>query len=355
MRKKLLAVALSSIMAMSLFACGSSDSESNTTTKAAENKTTVDATTTAPAGDATTTAPADDATTGDNAETPEATTTVKPTTTEEEAISKDPVYFEDFNGESSKIKVVLRGDDNPDTGAAVTPMIPTEDYATQAGKVALFEKGIDGTNALYLDGSYGAILDMECFDSQTYTVSFWINPARYSQYGTMLTVGQDLLETAGTCSWLNVTKVKDWLAIDMAPVIWSRSLQESKALFPDGVGNEIWPWYVEAYCGAADGMQMTNKEWHHVVIVVDGEKTGWDPVLLSEVAGTVQGTTYIDGQLFGTGPVAKNTMTAASDIYLGINCWDVLQKAHYDNIAVYDYALTPGQVFGIYNKQKGAN
>ena len=349
MRKKLLAVALSSVMALSLFACGSSDNGDTTTTAKAETKTTADA------GD-TTTAPADDATSGDAADatddTTEATTTVKPTTTEEEAISKDPVYFEDFNGETSKIKVVLRGDDNPDTGAAVTAMIPTEEYAQAAGKVALYstEDTKDGTQTLYLDGSYGAILDMECFDSQTYTVSFWINPARYSQYGTMLTVGQDLLETAGTCSWLNITKVKDWLAIDMAPVIWSRSLQESNA-----IGETVWPWYVEAYCAAADGMQMTNKEWHHVVIVVDGSQAGWDPVVQAEVNGTVQGTTYIDGQLFGTGPVAKNTMTAASDIYLGINCWDVLQKAYYDNIAVYDYALTAGQVFGIYNAQKGAN
>ena len=353
MRKKLLAVALSSIMAMSLFACGSSGDEGDTTTKAANNKTT-EATTTGDAADAT------GDSTGGEGDTPEATTTVKPTTTEEEEISKDPIYFEDFNGETSKIKVVLRGDDNPDTGAAVTAMIPTEDYAKQAGKVALYEPGIDGTNALYLDGSYGAILDYDWKDMETYTVSFWINPARYSQYGTMLTVGQDLLGTAGTCAWMNITKVKDWLGIDMAPVIWSRSMTASTEAYPNGKegvnpGEEVWPWYVEAYCAAADGMQMTNKEWHHVVIVLDGSKTGWDPVLLEEVPGTVQGTTYIDGQLFGTGPVAKYTMVDASDVYLGINCWDVLQKAHYDNIGVYDYALTPGQVFKLYNSQKGAN
>jgi len=339
-------------MVMSLFtACGSSDEE--TTTKATTKAT--NTTTTAPAGDDTTAGSVGEG------QTPfeEGTTTVKPITDTAEDITKDPIFFEDFNDDDVAVDAVLRPGDNDNGGNAGA--LPTADEAAAQGKELILVTNDtdadatvpDGTQALFLDGSYGAIASYDFSALSQYTVSFWINPARYSQYGTMLTLGQDLLASNNECSWINVTKIKDWLSFDMAPVIWSRSMKASYEVKPEGAGDNVWPWYCEAYFGGYEGNEMTKKEWHHVVIVVDDTIDFMDPVTGEMVPGTVKSITYVDGQLFGVGAVAKYCMDENSQIFIGINCWDTMQKGYYDNIAVYDYCLTAGQVYGLYKAQGG--
>ena len=74
--------------------------------------------------------------------------------------------------------------------------------------------------------------------------------------------------------------------------------------------NLVWPWYHKAYFAVNYDNQnpLEKNKWAHVVITVDGNKPGMDPVLGTEVAGTVHSKLYINGELFGEGPVAKYTL-----------------------------------------------
>lgn len=329
MKKRLLSIVLCSVMVMSLFACGEKE----------------------PANNEGTTKPG--ATTASGEPTTEATTTVKPTTTTEEAITKEPIYFEDFNSATPKVTLLYHPNFDENTGKPQTAgTMPTNEAAVAAGKTLQFTTETpDGSQAITFDGTYAAMLDLEFTgDLDSYTLSFWINPARFQMYSTMFCVGKDLLEQEGKCAWLSVTSAgNDWnWGGNAQPVIWSRSLEAGAE-----AGVDVWPAYGEAYFWADYNLSMTQKEWHHVVITVDGTKDGWDPVVQAAVPGTVQGTTYIDGQLWGTGPVAKYCVDETSSVYLGINPWDLVQKGSYDNVGIYDYALTAEQVFGLYNAQDG--
>lgn len=338
MRKKLIAVALSTVMAMSLFtACGSSEGEQETTTKKAVETTKEAVETTTPAQDET-------ETTGE--EEPE----TKRVTDKEEAITKDPLVSEDFEGDMAGVVAVSRKDEDPNTGKAAVPVVPTAEDAVAAGKTLLTTESYNGGTALDLDGTYGAKVNFTAVDSQSYTISFWINPARFSEFTPLAVLGNDLLEANGTCSWLSVTKTT-WNETVGCPTIWSRSLSKSRELgLEDGA---VWPWYIEKYFFAyTEGADLQKDTWYHIVITVNGDIPGEDPVTGEAVPGTVLGTTYVNGQFFGEGPVAMNCMTADSEMFLGINPWDLMQKAKYDNIQIYDYALTDGQVFGLYNAQK---
>lgn len=71
--------------------------------------------------------------------------------------------------------------------------------------------------AVFLDGNYGLELDAKAV-GETYSISFWVNPARFSNFGPIVQIGSDLLSEKTAATWLNVTKT-DWDG-DSAPTIW---------------------------------------------------------------------------------------------------------------------------------------
>ncbi|TAH70391.1 MAG: LamG domain-containing protein [Anaerolineaceae bacterium] len=237
------------------------------------------------------------------------------------AFAATPVYEYSFDGELGGATVVTREGDVD--GLPVTFNIPKANSSI----TAQFAEGKNG-QAVFLDGTYGLLLDAEAV-GETYSVSFWVNPARFSNFSPIIQIGQDLLEEEGRCAWLNVTKT-DW-AGDATPIIWSRSLRD-----------DSWPWYQKAYFAVDESnpMALAKDDWTHVVITVDGNTPGTDPVLEVEVPGTNHSKLYLNGELFGEGPVAKQTFTEDSKIYLGINCWDFLFKGLFDDFKVYNTVLT---------------
>lgn len=234
------------------------------------------------------------------------------------AFAATPKYEYNFDGELGGAKVVVREGDNEDGGNAGA--LPVEsDVAAQ------FDNGVNG-QALYLDGKYGVLLDAEAV-GETYTLAFWVNPARFSNFGPIVQLGSDLLSANASAKWLNITKT-DWDG-DSAPIIWSR--------------NEVldtFPWYLKAYFTADGGYQIPKNEWSHIAVTVDGSKTGMDPVLGTEVDGTFHSQLYINGELIGEGPVAEGTFTGDAKVYLGINAWDIIFKGLFDEFKIYDTVLT---------------
>lgn len=251
------------------------------------------------------------------------------------AFAATPVYENGFDGSLGGAQVVTRVGDNDDGANAGT--VPTADTTIEAQ----FQEGKNG-QALYLDGKYGIVLDAKAV-GETYSVAFWMNPARFSNFGPMVQIGSDLLSANASSTWLNITKT-DWVG-DVAPVIWSRNET-----------NGAWPWYQTAYfAGNVDApMQLNKNEWNHVVVTVDSTKVGMDPVLATEVAGTFMSQLYINGEFIGEGPVASGTFANdESKIYLGINAWDIIFKGLFDDFKVYNTALTADEVKVAMNEAAG--
>lgn len=238
------------------------------------------------------------------------------------AFAATPKYEYGFDGELGGAKVLTREGDNADGGNIGT--MPVESDAA-----AQYDTGVNG-QALYLDGTYGVLLDAKAV-GETYTLSFWINPARFSNFGPLVQIGSDLLSANASATWLNITKT-DWDG-DSAPVIWSR--------------NEVtdaFPWYQKALFSCDGGFQIPRNEWSHITVTVDGSKVGMDPVLGTEVLDTVHSQLYINGELHGEGPVAGGTFAGDAKAYIGINAWDIILKGLVDDVKIYDTVLTAAEV-----------
>lgn len=258
------------------------------------------------------------------------------------AFAATPVYEYGFEGTLDGAEAAIRVGDVD--GLPVTPTLPTAD----AGVKAQYGEGVNG-QAVYLDSSYGLILDAKAI-GETYSIAFWVNPARFSNYGPIIQIGEDLLATEGKCAWLNITKT-DWVG-DATPIIWSRSEPASMELGTDP--NLVWPWYQTAYFAAAGGLLLEKNVWSHVVVTVDESKVGMDPVLGTEVPGTVMSQLYVNGEFVGEGPVAKGTFIGSSKVYVGINCWDSIFKGYFDDIKLYDTVLTANEVVTAMNEPAAA-
>ena len=174
------------------------------------------------------------------------------------AMAATPVYENGFDGELGGAVAVTREGDVD--GLPVTPNIPK---ANDSANVQYVE-GKNG-QAVSLDGTFGLILDAKAV-GETYSVAFWVNPARFSNFGPIVQIGQDLLEAEGRCAWLNITKT-DWVG-DAAPIMWSRSQEASLELGDDP--NLVWPWYQKAYfADDANPIALARNEWNYVVVTVD--------------------------------------------------------------------------------------
>lgn len=64
------------------------------------------------------------------------------------------------------------------------------------------------------------------------------------------------------------------------------------------------------------------------------------------------GWTYVNGELYGNGTVANKTMTNSNRFYLGINAWDIPFKGCYDEVKLWNKALTDKQVAALYKSEK---
>jgi len=219
--------------------------------------------------------------------------------------------FEDTTGLTVKV--------NDFTGeTADTRVVDTE-------KTMFFTNGVKGQCA-WFDGTYGAELDVEPLDSDTWTMSFWVNAQRYSTYGAVITMGSDFYSEGTGAKWLNITRSEfDGVTF---PTFWSRNEAE-----------DIWPWF-----NYATDTEAGKREWAHITLVSDENDWTEDGV-------------FIDADLYINGEYVDKVCQLTPGIFgadetfhflLGINYWDAIYKGALDELYIFDQALTAGQIATLY-------
>ena len=103
-----------------------------------------------------------------------------------------------------------------------------------------------------------------------------------------------------------------------------RNPAEERALFScKGSGDKILSFHVPIKCG----------------IPVSYTHLGYDFTL------------YLNGSPAGSGQAARALTAESNDISIGVNNWDDLYKGLIDEVQVYDQALTPSQVYQLYDSR----
>ena len=275
------------------------------------------------------------------------TTYVNTTTANAAADFPAPKYNFNMDKANKNVVAVARKGDNTSShtaGNLETGVLPK---ASQAKKVKLkYIKGKKG-KALYLNGSsYGAELKKVKLGTGPWTISFWVKADdSISDYVPIFFTGSKITDPKNT-HWVSITR---YTGIDYGgdPYIWSHGVT--------GGENEEFPWYC---CQDADGnwiesSVLTKDKWVHITLVVDTNDTceygeEGDP-------GYVNGHhawTYVNGEFYGSGTVANNTMTNSNKFYLGINAWNMPFKGCYDEVKLWNKALTDKQVAALYESEK---
>lgn len=339
--KKLLAIMLALVMVVSLFAgCGDSDTNPTTGNDPTNAPTTGNNPT---EGNDPTTAPTEG---GD--------VLVSPYPKElaaAEEITVEPLYYLSFEDDTNltPMEQVTKAEGSLNDGA-------TYDLAV-ADKNILHSNGVKGS-CIYLDGTYGVKLENLVETSgDAYTISFWVNTTTIADYMPSLQIGRNIADAGDdkTVAWINVTSVNFFGTGSNFPTIWNRNSSFGPDADGDGVNDGVWPWI-----NMLDDQVHGKKEWVMVTIVATGEQYQYlnvDTGLYEERIGVyyyLNGVEVMNGTADGV-----TTLAAVSDYhglspeilkgdglegYLGINYWDLCMRAYFDELYIYDYALTAGQV-----------
>lgn len=332
MKKKVLAALLSATMVMSMMtACGGSEepaASSNEPTK-----------TEAPAADPTE-APKADPT---EAPTEAPAEPAAPTLADPEELP-EPLYHFAMDGTDAGVKTVVRLENTPGDNTGATHGIAEGSTYVKDGVenpvVVQYANGPVGT-CTYIDGNFGLGFDMEGFDSDAYTLSFWMNADRLSTYGATLQIGANMgmadTSTDYAVKWINFTQT-EWGAnsAKIFPVVWNRNS-----------GTGAWPWVY-----AADDSIHGKKEWVLVTLVCTGNTYNYAEDGLDRVACKyyLNGVLAFDAAEGAYGGLAPDILKPDDgfECYFGINYWDSIFKGFVDEFYVFDEALTDGQVASLF-------
>lgn len=259
-------------------------------------------------------------------------------------------YTYNFNKADKNVVAVTRKGDDASAGTN-TGAVPKKD----SSKKVILKKGKNG-KALYLDRTYGVQLKNMKLKSSKYTISYWVkSDSNMSNFMPMFFAGSNLEPgKEDTVKWISITKT-DWVG-DSSPIVWSHN--EGKKQFP-------WtgPWG-----GEANNAISQSGGWNHVTVVVGGTYTdkkndikqgatsGYldDPAeeYYQEKGNNV--VIYLNGAFYGTGTcAADDVMDGKESAFLGVNCWDVMFKGYFDDVQIYDKALTQKQVAALYKSVGG--
>ncbi len=253
-----------------------------------------------------------------------------------------------FDGGDEGYKALVRVDDKGDNDGATYGIAPSDEVAFRYG---------DGPvgKALFLDGTYGIDLGFAATNTDEWTISFWVNASRLSDYGPTLQIGYNIGKSDATANvtWMNVTQTN--FTPKYFPTIWSRNVASNAE-----DGTACWPWMAPF---SDDGAMIGKREWALFTIVCSGE----EQVGPSTGAHTVGAQLYINGALVydsndnynnGTyfpyswdATLAPNIMKpgdAAFEPLFGINYWDTIYKGYIDDLYVFDSALNAAQVAALY-------
>lgn len=223
--------------------------------------------------------------------------------------------------------------DEKDGTAGITPTKKGEGETLETvDKEVVFIPGVKG-EAAYIDGTYGLRLDEVNGVGDTYSLSFWMYANRNSNYMPTTQFGPDVHgDATGGQHYLNITWA-DWSGASEYPCVWS---------YDQNADGSPWPnWSPET------GDTRLNK-WVNITLVVDASKK-------SEDGQYIVADIYVNGErepISETKPVNVITGTMAPsdnfDFLLGVNYWDAMLKGAFDELYIFDTALTAGQVKTLY-------
>lgn len=257
-----------------------------------------------------------------------------------------PKYTFDMNGANKNVVGVARKGDISagTTGNTKTGVLPT---ANKNAKLQ-YKKGKHG-KALYISrtvggkaASMGAQLKNVKLGSGSWTVSFWVKPeTNLSNFMAMFFTGNHITDPKNT-KWLSITQ-DSWLdSKTNTPTIWSHSVSNGK--------NDQFPWYGHQDKKGTWTAEQAVKagQWTHITLVVNTKQTcEYGTKGKSGYVKSYHAWTYVNGQLFGNGTVAKGTMSNSNSFFLGLNAWDMGFKGLIDDVKLWDKALTAKQVKAI--------
>ncbi|MCR4586941.1 MAG: LamG domain-containing protein [Lachnospiraceae bacterium] len=213
-----------------------------------------------------------------------------------------------------------------DAGATMVPVEREKNYIP----------GVKG-EALYNDGVYGYDLSEVNGVGNSYTIAYWTYCQRSALYMPNTIWGPDIKgnKDIGAEQWAAF----DWLASDddsalqVFPGIWSNE--------GAGVGRAEWK---------AAGSDSNTGHWMHLALVVDENSVSADGNL--NIAKVYVNGQEVEKKMNGeVVPVniVKTAMVPADsfEFLLGINYWDAVFKGAFDELYIYDYALSAEQVAGL--------
>ena len=227
-------------------------------------------------------------------------------------------YSFSFNGKLTDAVVVTRAGDEDGFNAGT--------YPEAADVLPLFTEGVEG-DAIYLDGSYGVeLLGIEALNA-SYTISFWFRAEEMQDWSPFLVIGSHLMDVGGSQSFLSFNK---------------KTTEEGEVVVP--VFNTIDAGWNNA-CEVRPSMDpkqcISLNEWNYITICVNADE-------VSE-RGKVTGYLYLNSEMIGSGEVSCLNLDPENiKAYLGINCNDLLFRASYDELHIWQYVLDESQISSMY-------
>ncbi len=335
MKKKIFAALLSATMVMSMMtACGSDPAQESSEESIQEST-------------QESSAPEESAVEPDSSEeessAPEESSVEEPAGNAAEAEPiPEPLYHFAMDGSDEGILTMIQSEDVGGNTGATYGVVESSTYVDKDGAeqpiVVQYADGPVG-KCTYIDGNFGLKLPVEALNTNEYTISFWLNADRLSNYGPTLQLGSNMgmSDVDNVVKWINVTQT-EWGTSNtkIFPVVWDRNSETG-----------VWPWVY-----AADDSIHGKKEWVLVTLVASGDQYNFADDGLDRIAAKF----YLNGELAfdaaeGTyGGLAPDVLTADSNFecLFGINYWDSIYKGFVDEVYFFDQALTDGQVASLY-------
>lgn len=230
-------------------------------------------------------------------------------------------YAYSFDKKLGSAKVVTR---QGDYGGFNDGAYPEENIE----KAPLFTEGIEGA-AIYLDGSYGVELSDIAPLSDSYTIAFWFRAEELCDWSPFLVIGSHLMDVDATQDYLCFNKKTSEDGEEVVPIF-----NTINAVY--GNSCEVRPSLEDKKC-------INLNEWNYITIRVDGTQT------LEDDATKVMAYLYLNSEMIGSDAVSKMCFEEADmHAYLGINCYDKMFRACYDELRIWNTLLDENQISNIY-------
>lgn len=202
-------------------------------------------------------------------------------------------------------------------------------------KSPLFTEGIEG-EAIYLDGSYGVELTDIGPLSDSYTIAFWFKAEELYDWSPFLVIGSHLMNDSAEQNYICFNRKTTEDGEEVVPIF-----NTINAVYENSC--EVRPSLEEKKC-------INLNEWNYITIRVDGTQT------LEDDATKVMAYLYLNSEMIGSDAVSKMCFDESNmRAYLGINCYDKLFRACYDEIRIWNSLLDENQLTSIYTSYIAAD